>query len=342
MRRKSLFTLLFLLLAASPAVAQEWARKMFETTSHNFGAIARGAKAEYEFVLSNIYIEDVHIAGVRSSCGCSRASIKKPLVKTYEKGAIVASINTRAFYGSKGATITVTLDKPFYAEVQLHVQSYIRTDVVLHPGSVVLGTIEEGTPLEKKLAINYAGRDDWQILEVRSDNPHIAGEVVETSRGGGQVSYELVVRIDGSLPLGYVHDHLLLITNDRNATQVPVLVEGRVASAITVSPSSLFMGVVEPGQRVTKTLVVRGKKPFRIVSVKCDGDCFEFDAFDEKTPKTLHLIPVTFVAGDNPGKVTRTIRIETDIGQEAAPRLPAYAVVSPPKPSEPASGPALH
>ena len=342
MRRKSLLALLFLLLVASPAVAQEWARKMFETTNHNFGPIARGAKAEYDFVLSNIYIEDVHIASVRSSCGCTRASIKKPLLKTYEKGAIVASINTRAFYGTKGATITVTLDKPFYAEVQLHVQSYIRTDVVLHPGSVELGTVDEGTPVEKKLAINYAGRDDWQILEVRSDNPHIAGQVVELSRGGGQISYELVVCADAKLPPGYIHDHLLLITNDHNATQVPVLVEGRVLSGVTVSPASLFMGVVEPGQRVTKKLVVRGNKPFRVVSVTCDGDCFECDCSAERTPKTLHLIPVTFVAGDHPGKATHTIRIETDMGQEATPSLSAYAVISPPKLPESAGGSALH
>ena len=34
---------------------------------------------------------------------------------------------------------------------------------------------------------------------------------------------------------------------------------------ITVSPTALFMGVVQPGQKVTKQLVVKGKKPFRIL-----------------------------------------------------------------------------
>ena len=43
-------------------------------------------------------------------------------------------------------------------------------------------------------------------------------------------------------------------------------------------------------------------------------------------PKPLHLIPVTFAAGANSGKVTRTIRIQTDLGQTER-SLTAYAVV---------------
>jgi len=300
---------------------------MFETTEHDFGYVARSAKAEFEFVFSNIYLEDVHVAGARSSCGCTSVRIKKPLLKTYEEGAIIAKFNTGAFLGRKGATITVRLDKPFYAEVRLQVTGHIRSDVVLRPGSVELGTVNRGVSAKTKIAVNYAGRSDWQILEVRSANPHISGEVLETSRGGGQVSYELSVRIDEHAPAGYVKDHLLLITNDRQTGQVLVAVEGRVLSSVTVSPSSLFMGVVQPGQRVTKQLVVRSTKPFRVISVSCDAECFEFDVSVQQTPKRLHVIPVTFVAGEDPGKVIETIRIETDL-DESAPVLSAYAVVS--------------
>src|SRR3990167_10585359 len=169
-----------------PAWSQEWASKMFATTSHDFGSVARAAKAEHEFVLSNVYVEDVHIAGVRSSCGCTTPVIKKPTLKTYEKGAILAHFNTDRFLGSKGATLTVTLDKPFFAEVQLQVSGYIRSDVVMSPGSVELGSVDQGSPVEKAIAVSYAGRDDWEIVEVKSPNPHLSAKVAETSRGGGQ------------------------------------------------------------------------------------------------------------------------------------------------------------
>ena len=87
------------------------------------------------------------------------------------------------------------------------------------------------------------------------------------------------------------------------------------------------MGVVQPGQKVTKQVVVKGNKPFRIVSVNCDGKDFRFDTSADKTAKELHLIPVTFVAGKEPGKVSKTIRIETDLG-ETSQVLSAYAVIA--------------
>lgn len=301
---------------------------MFETTDHDFGSVARAAKEEFEFALTNIYVEDVHISGVRSSCGCTSVRVDEPLVKTYGKSAIIASFNTKSFQGQRGATLTVTFDKPFYAEVQLHVRGYIRSDVVLHPGSVQMGTVDQGQPARQKVSVSYAGRSDWQILEVKSANPHLAGEVVETRRRGGQVGYELTAYLDGEAPAGYLRDHLVLVTNDRRIKEIPVPVEGVVQTGIVVSPTSLFMGVVQPGQKVTKQLVVRSKEPFRIISVDCDDDSFEFDTSAEQEPKALHVIPVTFAAGTEPGKVTRMIRIQTDLG-ETPPELSAYAVVAP-------------
>lgn len=329
MWRKAGFSVGLLLLAGSPVSGQDWARKMFQHTEHDFGHLARGAKAEFEFVVSNIYLEDVHIAGVRSSCGCTSPRIKKALLKTYESGAIVAAFNTRSFRGRKGATITVTFDRPLHAEVQLHVAGYVRGDVMVRPGSVQLGSVERGTPTDARLAVDYAGRTGWKILEVKSSNPHIAAKAVPRSRGGRRVSYQLLVHLDGSAPVGYLNDHLTLVTNDRRSPQIGVRVEGRVTSAVTVSPASLFLGVVPPGKKVTKKLVVRSKRPFRILSITCANASFEFDTPRDGAPKPLHVVPVTFVAGSSPGKVSETIRIETDLRQPA-PQLAAYAVVSSP------------
>jgi len=327
MLHKVVLAVVLVVAACCPAWSQQWAVKMFQNTSHDFGSVARGAKAEYEFELQNIFLEEIHIAGVRASCGCTTPVIKTPTLKTYEKGAIQAIFNTGKFSGARGATLTVTIDKPYYAEVQLQVKGYIRSDVVLNPGSVELGTIDHGNAVEKTIAVNYAGRDDWGIVGVKSANPHLSAKIIETSRGGGQVSYNIEVRLDKNAPAGYVDDHLVLTTNDDSSSQVPVPVEGVVQAGIVVSPASLFMGVVQPGQKVTKQLVIKGNKPFRIVSVKCDDKDFQFDTSSEKTPKQLHLIPVTYVAGKEPGKVSKSIYIETDL-DEKAPMLSAYAVIA--------------
>ena len=278
-------------------------------------------------MLSNIYLEDVHVLDARSSCGCTSLRIENPSLKTYGQGAIVAIFNTNAFQGQHGATITVVLDKPFYAEVQLHVSGYIRSDVQIEPGSVQMGQFEQGTTAEQKVTVNYVGRSDWRILDIRGTNKRLVADLRETARNGNQASYELTIQADGKLPAGYSNDQIMLVTNDPQSPQIPLLVEGRVPAPVTVSPSTLFMGVVQPGQKVTKQLVIKGSKPFRILSVTCDDNSFVFDTSADSTPKTLHLVPVSFVAGSTSGKVNRTIRIETDLGQSSR-EPPAYAVVS--------------
>ena len=316
--------------ACLPCFGQEWASKMFKTSEHNFGAVAQDAKAEYKFVFENLYLEDIHIANAYTSCGCTSVRIENPLVKTYEQGAIVAHFNTDTFRGQRGATITVIIDRPYPAEVQLHVRGYIRGDVSVEPGSVELGSLDQGRPADWNLSIRHVGSNDWRITEVKTSNPHITAQVEETGRNYGNVSYNLKVHVAADTPAGYLNDHIMLVTNEGRGGQIPVLVEGRIMPGITVSPTQLFMGVLQPGQTVTRQLVIKGKNPFRILGISCDDEAFHFNATADNSSKQLHLVPVTFQAGKKIGKVFDTIRIKTDQG-ETAPELEAFAVVAEPE-----------
>jgi len=325
MRGKSLVLCCLLAGLASPVSAQQWAEKMFDSLQCDFGGVARASKVEHRFVVKNIYKEDVHIAGVRSSCGCTSVAISKDTLKTYETGEIIATLNTRSFTGDRAATLTVTIDKPFYAEVQIRVTGYIRTDVVLDPPAVDFGSVAEGEAGEQRIAIAYAGRSDWKILDLKNTSALVDAQVVETSRGAGRVNYELIVKLKPDAPAGYLKDQLLLVTNDRRETEIPVDLEGRIAPALSVTPSSLFLGVVNPGKKVNKQLVVRAKQPFRITAVECEDSSFAFKHSDEA--KEMHVIPVTFTAGDEAGKITRQITIVTDLPGNSRLECTAYAQI---------------
>ncbi len=327
MVRKISFFVAWLALAATPCLGQQWAAKMFKTTEHDFGTVARGSKAEFDFTFSNLYLEDVHIVSAYSSCGCTSVDVVKPTLKTYEEGEIRAVLNTPSFTGSRSATITVIIDKPLPAEILLHVRGVIRGDVVFEPGSVQFGDVPQGTAVEHKVRVNRSGWGDWQITDVKSSNPHISAKVVNTDRQNGSTAADLSVTLDKDAPAGYLQDHLLLVTSEGQSVPMPLAVEGRVVSNLTVSPASLFMGVVQPGQEVTKSLVVKGTRPFRVLSIACEDKAFKSAVIGDEA-KMVHVIPVTFVAGNHEGKVIRTIRIVTDLGQ-ASPELSAYAVISP-------------
>ena len=199
-------------------------------------------------------------------------------------------------------------------------RGYIRSDVVVEPGSVQIGSIDQGTGADQNVAVNYAGSDDWQIVGVKSSNPHITAQVVETGRNDGQVSYALKVHVDKNAPAGYLDDHLMLATNDQSGSQIPVEVEGRVMPGIMVSPTALFMGVVQPGQKVTKQLVVKGKKPFRILSITCDDKSFKFDTSKDNAGQGVALD-----SGDVPGRLRRGQGRQDDQDQDRPGRDDARA-----------------
>jgi hypothetical protein len=299
-------------LAPAWGQAKEWAQKMFAATSHDFGHVARGAKAEFAFELQNVYEEDIHIADVRTSCGCTTPTITKPTLKTWEKGSIVATLNTRSFVGQRNSTLTVVIDKPFYAEVPLTIAGNIHSDVDFTPGVASLGDVEQGTSGEQSVTVTYRGPYSWQISDVRSLNTHLEVELADAVRQPGIITYKMVVRLKSDAPSGILQDQLTLVTNDQRMPAVVLPVEGRVIPPLSINPSPLLFGTLAPGQTANKQLVITGKQPFHVLGVAADGDGLQFKTTPE-VQKKVHFIPVTVTAPEKPGDFRYMITVQTDL-----------------------------
>jgi hypothetical protein len=306
------------LLIAARCPAQDWARKMFDHTSHDFGTVARGAKVEHRFNFENIYLEDAHILSAVASCGCTSPVVPTDIIKTWGKSAIVVHIDTVNFQGQKDVTVNVKFDKPFDGEVQLNIHCYIRSDVVLDPGLVTLRAAQ-GDATQQRVIVRYAGRPDWQIQSIESANPSLSGKVTEVSRVGGSVTYDLTVTLARDAKPGYTRDELNLITNDPNprAQRVPVPVEALVLAPVTVHPSPLIMGTAVAGKLETpimRPLVVRGQSAFSITSVESSDSRFRCDI--PKEAAMIQRLPVDFLGAETPGKVSTRLRIHTTASAE--------------------------
>jgi len=316
-----------------PATAQEWANKMFDHLEYDFGPLARGAKSEHRFTIKNNFKEDIRISSVQSSCGCTIPQVSKEILSSGEEAELVTEFDTVKFKGPHSATITVTFAAPFSAEVRLQVRGYVRQDVVFQPGRIEFGQVPAAAGAMQSVAITYAGRDGWKIKDVRSGSENYEVELQETERTDSGVEYDMLVRLKKDVPTGYLKDQLTLVTNDAERQYIPLVVEGKVVPAVDVEPKSLHLGVVRPGESVTKQLVVRGTTPFKILDVACEkpDDSFQFTSNDKE--RKLHLIPVTFTASDTPGKIVETIQIttgapgETDADEQKALKVVAHVEV---------------
>lgn len=311
----------------NPAWGQDWAKKLFKESTHDFATVARGAKSEYVFEIVNPYEEDVHITSVRTSCHCTTPSIYlgKDTIKTWEKGGVLAVFNTSSHLGQRAATITVSIDKPFPAEVQLRITGNIRGDIEVQPGVIDFASVDQGQPGKTQVSILHHSRRDWTINDVRSANSHLEVELSDPVRQGASTKYVMTVHLKPTALPGVFQDQLTLVTNDSTAN-IPVMIQGNVVPPLAVSPATLFLGVLKPGDTVTKQLVVRSKQPFKISQVQCtNGDCFKFEVKDDT--KTLHLVPVTFTAGKEPAEISAMLKIETDLPVGGVVHCPLKATI---------------
>ncbi len=319
--------------ATSSCLAEAWVAKLFQEQKHDFGTVARGADTVKRFEAKNIYKEDIELVSVRSSCGCTTALLEgNKILKTGEVGNVVAKFNTRTFTGGHSATLTVAVkwnDKGTvrYGETQLHVNGNIRGDVVFLPGAIQFDNVDQGLPASQQVQVTYAGRADWKIVDVRGESSDLEVELSEKQRYSGRVAYDLLVRLKDTVPPGYFNEQLVLVTNDQQNPRIPLQVAGRVVSQISVSPESVLMGDVAKGGQASKKVIVRGKKPFRILTVESEKNSFQFKTDDQSSDR--HIVEIIFDANRDPGSVKESIHIATDLGAGFQVMLTAYATVVP-------------
>ncbi len=263
---------------------------LFKSTNHDFGTVARAAKTEYRFTFENPYNQTIHVRSVRTSCGCTTPSVETETVAPGARGSILAKFNTGTHTGSRAATLTVTFDKPTFGEVQLHVKGYIRSDVVFQPGEATFGNIQQGTPKTIEVALDYAGKPAWQINSVTSSDSFITAVPTEVSRQNGRIRYALAISIAADAPVGPLESELVVHTNDRNLTTVPLRLMANIAPEISISPQTLSLGDVVQGEPIKQLIVLKGHQPFLINSIQSDE--FDIESNLSEDNKTLHALPL--------------------------------------------------
>jgi hypothetical protein len=311
--------LTLVLFAAAPAYAQTFAQvqqapsqypnDMFDSMEHNFGVVARGAEVMHRFKVTNKYKQDVRIVSVTTSCGCTSPKYDQSPIKSLESTYIEISMDTNKFQHEKKSTVTVTFEP--YGVVQIPVQVYIRSDVVLSPGSINFGEVEQGTAPSRTLSVAYAfnqfnGIPTWSITGVKDAGPYLKAKAVQKPNtqnyDGTVINYDLEVALLPTAPVGKIRQEILLDTNDPVNRTIAVVVQAQVDADVTVAPQMVQLGSILPGTEMTKTVILHGAKPFSIEKVECESarQAFKMPPLN-KDVKTTHVLSLTFTAPKQTG-----------------------------------------
>jgi hypothetical protein len=276
--RKLIPALLATVALSQPAAAQSttaWADKLFSgVTTHDFGVVPRGSQLKHAFTMTNIYKVPLEITNIRVSCGCVTASSPIKVLQPNESSLLNISMDGRQFSGPKSVRIYLTVGPEYISTATLTVTANARQDVVFTPGEVDFGNVGRGQAPTKHIDVEYVGAADWHVTEiVKSANspfdlkveqlPHF---VSQTPRRG----YRIQALVKSDAPTGQFKQEVLLRTNDPTSPVLTFNVSGNVQASLTISPSPLVVTGLRVGETVSKKLLVRGTRPFRIASI--DGE----------------------------------------------------------------------
>ena len=317
----------------SIAAAQSWVDTVLPERSFDFGTVARGSKVRHTFLLVNRLDQEVRIATWKTKCGCTEVRVGAQVIPPGMQTTVEAVIDTSKFVGFKPSGLTLVFQSPSSVEVDLNVSCFIRGDITLNPGLVDFGVVPRSGPNPKPtmtLNLTYSGGNpNWGITRIQTRSGGVSVRSQEQGRSpGGQVQYSLTTTLDPSSLNGFVKDEITLFTNDPAGPTIPISVVANVQSAVTVSPSPLVLGPIKAGQVVTKTLLVRSARPFKVTSVKPNREEMSTTPGDDTT-KPIHTVSLSFKAPSQPGPFNTVVEIATDLKDEAPLRLNAFATIIP-------------
>jgi hypothetical protein len=291
--RHGILALMVVVLGSVSALGQSrpWAEKMFKDgLTHDFGTVPRGAQLAHRYVMTNIYGVRMEITSVKSGCGCVTATAAKRVLEPLESTTIDVSMDGRRFTGAKTVGITITVGPDFISAAQLQVSANSRADIVFNPGQISLGTVTRGQAVSQIIDVEYAGALAWQVTEASARDLPLDVSLSELYRRPGQVGYRLKVTLKTDAPVGTLKGDVFLKTNDPASPLLPVLVEATVQSAVTVAPAVVNLNAVKVGEALTRRVVVRGNKPFRITKVECSGEGITVDPPASATAAQVQVI----------------------------------------------------
>jgi hypothetical protein len=296
----------------APAMA-DGLSSLFDAQSHDFGNVAIGPTLSHTFTIKNTTNDVLAISNVHVSCGCVSASAQANVIQPGQQTTVYATMDTRRFTGAKSVTIFVDFAQPRRETVNLVVTAFGRTDIAIHPDTLAFGVVRKGSSPTASTQITFL--NGMKVADVTCESSYVKMGIQEVKRTGG-TGYELTANLRPDLPPGEYYTNVWIKTDQGGNNRILVPLTVKVEAALQATPAVVQFDATPANQKTTKSVVVKGAQPFRILEVKGGEGVFEAVNVDNDT-KAVHVVTIAFKPGQE-GEVIRTLKILTDMKDDNA------------------------
>jgi hypothetical protein len=278
----------------------------------NFGTLPKGTLAVHRYTITNIYDVPMQVTHIRRSCECLKTIPPMKVLQPNEAAEFTVALDTAQFTGPNVQSLFVTFGPSHYSTAVLRFETVSRTDVMLSPGSVQFGTVQQGTKVSQAITLEYSGKQtDWRLTEIVRPRPELDVEVKEASRGFLGVKYQITVNLKPGIDAGMLSEQLNFKTNDPQMPIVTVNIGGTILAPITPNKTRIQFGKVKVGETKQENIIIRGTLPFtyEVLQAK-DSQIQVGNVHPAATP--VHTASITWQP-TKPGPFKEEITIKSDL-----------------------------
>jgi len=312
--------LAFVVIAPAPAFAADASRPKAVAPEpvKDMGAVAKGEKITYDFLIRNEGTAPLEISEVRASCGCTATEFDKTIAPG-ATGKVHVVIDSTTFAGAIAKGVTVFTNDSDNPQIELTIKANVQPIINVKPGYaryiIVQGEEKEGTIEQTLWASDGA---PMEIVKVDSPYPFLKVAFREAKPGeqvpeGKGKQWRVQMTLDRTAPVGALAEFVRVTTDHPRQKLVEIPVSGFVRPVIAVTPPLADFGQIELKEPFKRALVVRAysSEPIKVTSV--EGNLKGIDAQLEPVQEGReYQIRLTLNPGLGKGPFNGKLTIHTD------------------------------
>ena len=193
------------LLIATPTLAAP--SISVEKSTHDFGTINQGQKVDHLFTVKNRGDEPLTITQIRSSCGCTAATLSTKTIPPGKSGEVKVTFDSTNFADQVTKTVHLDSNDPRNPSTVLTMQGKIVEIIAATPRTLNLGSLKAGSRKEIMLKLENRGATTFTVTSVHSPMAGIVGTIREGKVNpgkSGEITVTVAVPREGRFLSGYL------------------------------------------------------------------------------------------------------------------------------------------
>jgi len=279
---------------SSPALSQQETQGPTLTCAepvHDFGKALNSDVIIHDFIIRNDGSDDLTIEKVKSSCGCTTASLPTNYVAAGKELAISAKVSLKSQKGPLEKTIDVFSNDPLQPVYTLTVRGHVVAPYTLSPPVALIDLTPNKPNPKSSVRLTFEADRPITITGTGTQNLRHASATIETVVTGKEYVVTFSIN-DDVIEKDRIGGALFVMTDSPEAESVSVPYSARRIRDVVVAPSKITIPATLTSGQFNQRLILRHRRAMNTDITAITVPTKNVVATSSRKSKSMHFVKV--------------------------------------------------